>query len=83
MLRKPVKTERLVKTLEQLGFVASSSEAGHTIFRHAKTGLVVTLPTNLDEIPLVYLRSIELQIGNFNIVPDEKLQRLLYSSHPS
>ena len=80
MLRK--QTERLVKTLEQLGFVASSSEAGHTIFRHAKTGLVVTLPTNLDEIPLVYLRSIELRLAILSS-QTKKLQRLLYSSHPS
>jgi predicted RNA binding protein YcfA (HicA-like mRNA interferase family) len=83
MLRKPVKTKRLIKTLGQLGFVATNSGTRHTIFRHVKTGLLVTLPTNLDEIPLVYLRSIERQIGNFNIVPDEKLQRLLYPSHPS
>ena len=83
MQRKPVKTKHLVRTLEQLGFVATNGDAGHAIFRHEKTGLVVTLPTNLDEIPLVYLRSIELQLGNFNIVPDDKFQRLLYSGHPS
>jgi predicted RNA binding protein YcfA (HicA-like mRNA interferase family) len=83
MPRKPVKTRDLIKTLEQLGFVSSRRREGHTIFKHGGTGLIITLPTNVDEIPLLYLRSIERQIGNFNIVPDDKLQRLLYSSHPS
>ena len=81
MLRKPVKTKRLIKTLHQLGFIATRRTFGHTIFRHEGTGLVVTLPTNLDEIPLIYLRSIERQIGNFDIVSDDELQSLLYPNH--
>ncbi len=79
MPRKPLKTRDLVKTLEQLGFVAARRKNGHTIFRHEGTGLIITLPTNVEEIPLLYLRSIERQIGNFDIVSDDKLRKLLYS----
>ena len=79
MPRKPAKTRNLIRALQQMGFVASGRRGTHAIFRHAGTGLVITLPTNRDEIPLVYLRSIERQIGNFDIVSDDELQKLLYS----
>jgi len=77
--RKPLKTKHLIKVLEQLGFAAARRTGSHTVFRHGGTGLIITIPENRDEIPLVYLRSIERQIGNFNIISDEKLQKMLYS----
>lgn len=79
MHRKPVKTKRLVGVLQQLGFGIAMKNGGHTIFRNKETGLVVTVPEDRDEIPLVFLRSIERQIGNFNLASDERLQKLLYS----
>jgi predicted RNA binding protein YcfA (HicA-like mRNA interferase family) len=79
MHRKPVKTKRLIKVLQKLGFGIAMKNGSHTIFRNKDTGLVVTVPQDSDEIPLVFLRSIERQIGNFNIASDEQLQKLLYS----
>jgi len=79
MLRKPIKTKDLIKILKKFGFVGKRTKHGHTIFAHAKTGLVVTLPTNRTEVPSVYLRSIERQIGNFNIASDHEFERMLRS----
>jgi predicted RNA binding protein YcfA (HicA-like mRNA interferase family) len=79
MNRKPVKAKHLVKVLEQLGFVSTGTAGNHSIFRHRGTGLVITIPVRRGEIPSVYLRAIERQIGNFNIVPEDRLQKLLYS----
>jgi len=78
MHKKPVKTKRLIRVLEQLGFAVARRNGSHTIFRNKDTGLVVTVPEDRDEIPLVFLRSIERQIGNFNIASDDQLQKLLY-----
>jgi predicted RNA binding protein YcfA (HicA-like mRNA interferase family) len=79
MHKKPVKTKRLIRVLQQLGFAIARRNGSHTIFKNKDTGLVVTVPEDRDEIPLVFLRSIERQIGNFNIASDEQLQKLLYS----
>jgi predicted RNA binding protein YcfA (HicA-like mRNA interferase family) len=79
MHKKPVKTKRLIRVLQQLGFAIARRNGSHAIFRNKDTGLVVTVPEDRDEIPLVFLLSIERQIGNFNIASDEQLQRLLYS----
>jgi predicted RNA binding protein YcfA (HicA-like mRNA interferase family) len=79
MSNKPVKTRRVIKVLERLGFVIARRNGSHTIFRNKDTGLIVTVPENRDEIPLVMLRAIERQIGNFNIASDEQLQKLLHS----
>ena len=79
MPRKPIKTKHFIKVLGQLGFVATRTKGSHTVFRHKDTGLLITIPSARSEIPLVYLRSIERQISNFNIVSDDRLQKLLYS----
>jgi predicted RNA binding protein YcfA (HicA-like mRNA interferase family) len=79
MARRPLKTRRLIRVLQHLGFKAVRNKGSHTIFMHPNGGLLITIPADRDEIPLVYLRSIERQISNYNIISDEKLQKLLYS----
>lgn len=83
MSRKSLKTKHIVEVLQQLGFVIAMRKGSHAVFRHEGTGLVITIPVARDEIPLVYLRAIERQIDNFNIIPGDKLHQLLYSEDES
>jgi predicted RNA binding protein YcfA (HicA-like mRNA interferase family) len=79
MPKKPIKTRHLIRVLQQLGFKVIKNKGSHTIFMHPNDGLLISIPEGRDEIPSVYLRSIERQISNYKIISDDKWQKLLYS----
>ncbi len=72
----PVKTRDLLRTLEKLGFVASSPKGIHTVFRHAD-GAVVTIPTGRKEVPAVFLNAVIGQATARNLATSDEFLRLL------
>ena len=65
MPRTAVSAQELTTLMKKFGF-AENRRGSHTIMKHDKTGLVVTLPSTR-EIPKVYLRDIGSQLRNFKI----------------
>lgn len=71
-----VRTQELAKALKHSGF-SETRKGSHMVFRHGKTGLIVTLPAKTDKVPQVYLRSILRQLSNYNISHDDDVDKLL------
>jgi predicted RNA binding protein YcfA (HicA-like mRNA interferase family) len=78
MPRSAVAADDLVNLIERIGFVRLRAGKGnHAVFRHEATGLVVTLPTGSKELRPIRVLAIQKQLDNFNIVPEEKFEKML------
>ncbi len=83
MSMKPVKTEHLIKVLERIGFASAQRSESRAIFSHEKTGAVISIPIDRDEVPAIYLASVQGQVRNFGILSEEKLAKMLYAPDPA
>ncbi len=78
MPRKAIAALDLINFIERMGFVRlRAGKGGHALFRHQATGLLVTLPAEAKELRPVFVRAIQKQLDNFNIVSEEKFEKML------
>jgi predicted RNA binding protein YcfA (HicA-like mRNA interferase family) len=82
MSRNAVATLDMINFLERIGFVQLRTGKGrHAVYRHEATGLVVTLPTGDKDLPPISALAIQKQLDNFNIVPEEKFDKMLRAAN--
>ncbi len=82
MPKQTIATHDLINFLEKIGFVRLKAGKGrHAVFRHEATGLLVPLPTGAKDLPPIYVRLIQKQLDNFNIVPEEKFEKMLRAAN--
>jgi|NGEPerStandDraft_6_1074524.scaffolds.fasta_scaffold276178_2 predicted RNA binding protein YcfA (HicA-like mRNA interferase family) len=74
---RQISTRELVDALRATGFVEKSKSGSHLMFRHERTGLLVTIPTDRPFVPLVHLRNISQQLHNYRINPPPEIRRML------
>jgi predicted RNA binding protein YcfA (HicA-like mRNA interferase family) len=72
--------KQLQKTLNGLGFEARQSlSSSHVIFKHSKTGVVLTVPNSGPTVPPVYVNTAARQVANSGIATvtsfENKLER--------
>jgi predicted RNA binding protein YcfA (HicA-like mRNA interferase family) len=67
-MSKTVTFKQLRKTLTGFGFVSEERD-GHMIFRHSKTGAVVTVPSTEPTVRPIYVSTAGRQIANSGIAP--------------
>jgi predicted RNA binding protein YcfA (HicA-like mRNA interferase family) len=65
-MSKTVTFRQLQKTLNSLGF-ESQPVGGHVIFRHLKTGAVLTVPNTEGTVRPIYVSTAARQIANSGI----------------
>ena len=64
---KPVKTENLLRTLSDLGFI-SERRGAHLILRHEQSETLVTLPAEEIDVAPIFLKTIARQVSNTGIM---------------
>jgi predicted RNA binding protein YcfA (HicA-like mRNA interferase family) len=72
-----VTTRNLVNVLRDLNFVERERRGSHVMFAHRNKGVVVTVPTARQFVPLVHLRAIERSLEGFNIISPVKFEEKL------
>jgi predicted RNA binding protein YcfA (HicA-like mRNA interferase family) len=72
-----VTTRDLVSVLRALNFVERERRGSHVMFAHKDKGVVVTVPTSRQFVPLVHLRAIEKSLEGFNIISSAKFEKKL------
>lgn len=78
MPRCQVAADDLINLVERIGFVRLRAGKGdHAVFRHEATGLLVSLPTGDNDLRPIHVLAIQKQLDNFNIVPEEKFEKML------
>ncbi len=65
-MSKTVTFKQLKKTLTEFGFEPEES-GGHMIFRHVKTGVVLTVPSTERTVRPIYVSNAGRQIANSGI----------------
>nr|WP_294524004.1 hypothetical protein [uncultured Rhodopila sp.] len=75
-MTQPVTFAQLRDTLTGLGFVSDPS-GGHVIFRHPKTGLVLTAPNAEGKVRPTYVVTAARQIANFGIATEAAFEARL------
>ena len=82
MPKQAIATHDLINFVEKIGFVRLKAGKGqNAVFRHEATGLVVSLPTGDKNLRPIYVRAIRKQLDNFNIVPEEKFEKMLRAAN--
>ncbi len=82
MSRNAVATLDMINFLERIGFVQLRAGKGrHAVYRHEATGLLVTLPTGDKDLRPIFTRAIQKQLDNFNIVSEEKFDKMLRAAN--
>ena len=82
MPKQAIATHDLINFIEKIGFVRLKAGNGqNAVFRHEATGLVVSLPTGAKDLRPIYVRAIQKQLDNFNIVPEEKFEKMLRAAN--
>jgi predicted RNA binding protein YcfA (HicA-like mRNA interferase family) len=77
MPRNGVTTRELVNVLRDLDFVERERRGSHVMFAHKHKGVMVTVPTSRQFVPLVHLRAIEKSLEGFNIISPAKFEKKL------
>jgi predicted RNA binding protein YcfA (HicA-like mRNA interferase family) len=82
MPKQAIATHDLINFIEKIGFIRLKAGSGqNAVFRHEETGLVVSLPTGAKELRPIYVRAIQKQLDNFNIVPEEKFEKMVRAAN--
>ncbi|MEW5949810.1 MAG: type II toxin-antitoxin system HicA family toxin [Thermodesulfobacteriota bacterium] len=76
MAKKQIKLTKLVAVLKQLGF-QERRKGSHGIFFEPETGVIITLPMDRKEVPVVYLKAALKQIVHRGIIDEDNFWRLL------
>lgn len=76
MAKKQIKLTKLVAVLKQLGF-QERRKGSHGIFFEPERDVIITLPMNRKEVPVVYLKATLRQIVSRGIIDEDDLWRLL------
>jgi len=77
-MSKPVTSQQLVGTLEDLGFKLDTEQAGaHLLLRHEKTGAVLTLPKSSRPLRPVFVNTAARQVANSGIASVEIFSKRL------
>jgi predicted RNA binding protein YcfA (HicA-like mRNA interferase family) len=77
-MSKPVTSQQLVGTLEDLGFKLDAEQAGaHLLLRHEKTGAVLTLPKSARPLRPVFVNTAARQVANSGIASVEAFSKRL------
>jgi predicted RNA binding protein YcfA (HicA-like mRNA interferase family) len=77
MAKNGVTTRELVNALRDLNFVERERRGDHVMFAHKDKGVLVTVPTSHQFVPLVHLRAIEKSLEGFDIISSVKFEKKL------
>jgi predicted RNA binding protein YcfA (HicA-like mRNA interferase family) len=76
MCKRQIKLKKLISILKSLGF-NEHRHGSHGIFKHFKTGLIVTLPMNRKDVPVVYQKAILRRLVDCEMITENDFWRLL------
>jgi len=77
MAKNGVTTRKLISALRDLNFVERESRGDHVMFAHKDKGVLVTVPTARQFVPLIHLRAIEKSLEGFDIISSAKFEKKL------
>jgi predicted RNA binding protein YcfA (HicA-like mRNA interferase family) len=76
-MSKTVTYEQLKNALSEFGFKPEQEGAAHVIFRHSKTGVVVTVPKMGKTVRPVFVSTAARQIANSGIATAKTFENRL------
>ena len=77
MAKTGVTTRELINALRDLNFTERERRGSHVMFAHKGKGVLVTVPTSRQFVPLVHLLAIEKSLEGFDIISSAKFEKKL------